>query len=94
MFPPPQDVPDEDKGTDTEYVENYLLPKTPSSMKFIELRHWKSIFAFASSEGIKKEHGETNNKEKTNDDMEAGLSKQRDKDTNDSSKGDISPKKK
>ena len=93
MFPPPQDVPDEETETDTEYGDNYLLHKTPSRMKVMEPRQRKSIFAFASSEGIKKDYEEINNKEKTNDDMEEEPKMQRDGDTTNSSRDNIPPKK-
>ena len=93
MFPPPQDVPDEETETDTEYGDNYLLHKTPSRMKVMEPRQRKSIFAFASSEGIEKDYEEKNNKEKTNDDSDEEPSMQRDGDTTDSSTDNIPPKK-
>ena len=41
MFPPPQDVPDEETETDTDYGDNYLLHKTPSRMKVMEPRQRK-----------------------------------------------------
>ena len=51
MFPPPQDVPDEETETDTEYGDNYLLHKTPSRMKVMEPRQWNQFLPLLQMKG-------------------------------------------
>ena len=85
MFPPPQNVPDEETETDTDYGENYLLHKTPSTMKVMEPRKRKSIFAFATSAKNPGDTMEEGNNGKKNDDQDQGTSMQKEEVTTDSS---------
>ena len=73
MFPPPPKVPDEETETDTDYGENYLLHKTPSTMKVMEPQKRKSIFAFAGKKNNELDQGTSMEKEEVATDSSADM---------------------